>query len=114
MGRRTVLLIVAALIQLPAIGVLAATVVTVIMLLPRWSVGLSWALVVGSIFVGPMFGPSLGLPTWLLDLSPFTHVPNAPAVDPTSEPILDLCLACGVLATTAVLLLRRRNLTLQA
>jgi len=107
-------LIVAALIQLPAIGVLAAAVITVIMLLPRWSVGLSWALVVGSIFVGPMFGPSLGLPTWLLDLSPFTHVPNAPAVDPTIGPMLGLCLASGLLAAAAVLLLRRRNLTLPA
>ncbi|MEI8409072.1 MULTISPECIES: ABC transporter permease [unclassified Kribbella] len=107
-------LIGAALLQLPAIGVLGAAVVTVIMLLPRWSVGLSWAFVVGSIFVGPMFGPSLGLPTWLLDLSPFTHVPNAPAVDPTIGPILGLCLACGLLAATAVLLLRRRNLTLPA
>ena len=82
----------AALVQLPAIGVLGAAVVTVVMLLPRWSVGLSWALVVVSIIVGPMFGPSLGLPTWLLDLSPFTHVPNAPAVadqlrtDPGSRP----------------------------
>ncbi|MFI6677771.1 ABC transporter permease [Kribbella sp. NPDC050470] len=102
----------AALIQLPAIGVLGAAVVTVIMVLPRWSVGLSWALVVGSIAVGPMFGPALGLPTWLLDLSPFTHVPNAPAVDPTIGPILGLCLAGGLLAAAAVLSLRRRNLTL--
>jgi ABC-2 type transport system permease protein len=107
-------LIVAALIQLPAIGVLGAAVVTLIMLLPRWSVGLSWALVVGSIFVGPMFGPSLGLPTWLLDLSPFTHVPNAPAADPTIGPILGLCLALGLLVAAAVLLLRRRDLTLPA
>ena len=107
-------LVVAALIQLPAIGLLGAVVVTVSMLLPRWSVGLSWSLVVGSIFVGPMFGPALGLPTWLLDLSPFTHVPNAPAVDPTMGPILGLCLACGMLASAAVLLLTRRNLTLPA
>ena len=107
-------LIGAALVQVPAIGVVGAAVATVIMLLPRWSVGLSWALVVGSIVAGPMFGPSLGLPTWLLDLSPFTHVPNAPAVDPTIGPILGLCLAGGLLATAAVLSLRHRNLTLPA
>lgn len=105
-------LIGAALIQLPAISVLAAAVVTVIMLLPRWSVGLTWALVVGSIVAGPMFGPALGLPQWLLDLSPFTHVPNAPAVAPTIEPILGLCLTSGLLAAAAVVSLRRRNLTL--
>ena len=107
-------LVIAALVQLPAIGVLGAAVVTVVMLLPRWSVGLSWALVVGSIIVGPMFGPSLGLPTWLLDLSPFTQVPNAPAVAVTSGPILGLGLACLLLAATSVVALRRRNLALPA
>jgi ABC-2 type transport system permease protein len=104
----------AALVQLPAIGVLGAAVVVVVMLLPRWSVGLSWALLVGSIFVGPMFGPSLGLPTWLQDMSPFTHVPNAPAVAATAGPILGLGLACVLLAAAGALLLRRRNLALPA
>jgi polyether ionophore transport system permease protein len=104
----------AALVQLPAIGVVGAAVVVVVMLLPRWSVGLSWALVVGSIFVGPMFGPSLGLPTWLRNLSPFTHVPNAPAVPLSVAPVVGLGLACAVLAVAGVLLLRRRNLALPA
>jgi ABC-2 type transport system permease protein len=104
----------AALIQLPAIGVLGAAVVAIGMLLPRWSVGLSWALVVAAIFVGPMFGPSLGLPTWLLNLSPFTHVPNVPAVDPGAAPVLGLSLTCVLLAAAAVMSLRRRNLALPA
>jgi ABC-2 type transport system permease protein len=104
----------AALVQLPAIGVLGAAVVVVVMVLPRWSVGLSWALVVGAIFVGPMFGPSLGLPSWLLDLSPFTHVPNAPAVALSVGPIVGLGLACVLLASAGLLLLRRRNLALPA
>ncbi|MGH8836439.1 MAG: ABC transporter permease, partial [Actinomycetes bacterium] len=104
----------AALVQLPAIGVLGAAVVALVMLLPRWSVGLSWALVVFAIFVGPMFGPSLGLPTWLLDLSPFTHVPNAPAVAISTGPVLGLGLVSALLAAAGILLLRRRNLTLPA
>ena len=102
----------AALVQLPAIAVLGAAVVTLVMVLPRWSVGLSWLLVVFSIFVGPMFGPSLGLPAWLLDLSPFTHVPNAPAVAITFEPILGLALAGVLVAAAGALVLRRRNLAL--
>ena len=102
----------AALVQLPAIGVLGAAVVAVITLTPRWAIGLSWALVVGSIFLGPMFGPSLGLPTWLLNLSPFTHVPNAPAVALSGEPIVGLVFACVALAGLGVLVLRRRNLAL--
>ena len=107
-------LIGAALVQLPAIGVLGAAVVVVVMVLPRWSVGLCWALVVCSILVGPMFGPSLGLPAWLLDLSPFTHVPNAPAVTPNVGPIVGLTLAGVLLGTAGALLLRRRNLALPA
>jgi ABC-2 type transport system permease protein len=104
----------AALVQLPAIGVLGATVVTVVMVLTRWSVGLSWLLVVFCIFVGPMFGPSLGLPSWLLDLSPFTHVPNAPAEGISSGPLLGLALTTGLLGVAAVTSLRRRNLMLPA
>lgn len=102
----------AALVQLPAIAVLGAVVVALTMLVPRWSVGLSWALVTFSIMVGPMFGPSLGLPTWVLDLSPFTHVPNAPAVAPTAAPVLGLALASVLVAAAGVLMLRRRDLAL--
>jgi polyether ionophore transport system permease protein len=107
-------LIGAALVQLPAIASLGAAVVAAVMFLPRWSVGLSWALVVLAIFVGPMFGPSLQLPTWLMDLSPFTYVPNAPAVSVSAAPVLGLVLACGLLAAAGVLWLRRRDLALPA
>ncbi len=107
-------LIGAALVQLPAIGVLGAVVVAVVMLLPRWSVGVSWAMFVFSIFVGPMFGPSLRLPTWLMDLTPFTHVPNAPAAAVSVAAILGLGLVCVLLAMAGVLALRRRNLALPA
>jgi ABC-2 type transport system permease protein len=104
----------AALVQLPAVAVLGAAAVASVMLLPRWSVGLSWALVVGSIFVGPMFGPALGLPAWLVDLSPFTHVPSAPAVAVTAGPVLGLAVAGVLLAVVGVLVLRRRDLSLPA
>ncbi|RYP88101.1 ABC antibiotics transporter [Nocardioides guangzhouensis] len=107
-------LIGAALVQLPAVAVLGAAVVTLVTVLPRWSVGLSWLLLVFSVFVGPMFGPSLGLPTWLLNLSPFTHVPNAPAVAISYEPLLGLVLACVLVGVLAVIALRRRNLLLPA
>jgi ABC-2 type transport system permease protein len=104
----------AALVQLPATAVLGAAVLALTMLLPRWSVGLSWALVVSAIFVGPMFGPSLNLPTWLLDLSPFTHVPNAPAVSISLGPVLGLVTACALLAVAGALSMRHRNLALPA
>lgn len=104
----------AALVQLPAIGVLGAAVLALVMLVPRWSVGLSWALVVSAIFLGPMFGPSLGLPGWLLNLSPFTHVPNAPAVAISLGPVLGLVATCVVLGGAGVVAMRRRDLALPA
>jgi ABC-2 type transport system permease protein len=104
----------AALVQLPAIGVLSGAVLAFVMLLPRWSVGLSWALVVSAIFLGPMFGPSLDLPRWLLNLSPFTHVPNAPAVPVSLGPVLGLVGACALLTGAAAVAARHRNLALPA
>ncbi|WP_425956831.1 ABC transporter permease [Xylanimonas sp. McL0601] len=104
----------AALVQLPAVAALGALVVAVTMMLPRFAVGLSWLFVVFSIFAGPMFGPSLGLPTWLMDLSPFTHVPNAPAVAISPAPILGLVVAAALVGSAGVLALRRRNLALPA
>ncbi|HWJ82605.1 MAG TPA: ABC antibiotics transporter [Nocardioides sp.] len=107
-------LIGAALVQLPAVGVLGALVVTALAVLPRWSVGLSWLLVVFCIFVGPMFGPSLGLPDWLVDVSPFSHVPNAPAVAITIGPLVALGVAAGALGGVGASVLHRRDLTLPA
>ena len=104
----------AALVQLPAIGVLGAAVLALVALVPRWSVGLSWLLVVSATFVGPMFGPSLGLPTWLLDLSPFTHVPNAPAAPVSLAPVLGLVAVGALLAVAGAGVVRRRNLVLPA
>ena len=104
----------AALVQLPATGVLGGAVLALVMLAPRWSVGLAWALVVAAIVVGPMFGPSLGLPTWLLDLSPFTHVPNAPAVSISAGPVLGLLATSALLAGAGIVAMRHRNLALPA
>lgn len=104
----------AALVQLPAAAALGAGVVTLVMVVPRWSVGLAWALVVLSVVVGPIFGPSLSLPAWLQDLSPFTHVPNAPAAPISGTPIVWLVVAGAVLAAPGLLALRRRDLALPA
>ena len=104
----------AALVQLPAIAMLGTAAAAAVLAAPRWAAGISWALAVGSIVVGPMFGPSLGLPSWVQDLSPFTHVPNAPAVAISVAPLAGLLVAAALLAAAAVVVLRRRNLVLPA
>ena len=85
----------------------------------RWPFALpagtpEWLGPIVSIVVGPMFGPSLGLPAWLLDLSPFTHVPNAPAVAINLGPVLGLTLLCALLAALGAATLRHRDLALPA
>jgi ABC-2 type transport system permease protein len=107
-------LVVAGLVQLPGVLVVGAAVVVMVGVLPRPAVGLSWVLLVGSILLGPLFGTSLKMPQWAQDLSPFTHVPKAPAVPVTVTPVLALVTVAVALAAAGVLSLRRRNLTLPA
>lgn len=66
----------AAMVQLPAAWVLAGVAMALFGLLPT-AVGAGWAGVVVC-FVLAELGPSLRLPQWLMDVSPFTHVPKLP------------------------------------
>jgi len=102
------------LVQLPGILVIGAAVIAAIGLLPRAAGGLSWAVVFASTLAGPLFGPTLKLPWWVQDLSPFTHLPKAPAVPVTAAPILTLIAVVAALTLTGLVALRRRNLNLPA
>ena len=104
----------AAAVQLPATAVLGAAALAAIAGVPRWSSGIVWGLVVFSIVVGPMFGPSLNLPSWLLDVSPFTHVPNAPAAAATLTPLLALSVTGVLIALSSAAVVRHRDLALPA
>lgn len=113
-GRQVVDLVWAGLVQIPGVLVVGAAVVAVGCVLPRWSVPVSWALMLFMFVAGPMFGPSLKLPQVVQDLSPFTHSPQAPAVDVTAGPVLALSAIALGLAVAGLLVLRRRNLALPA
>jgi ABC-2 type transport system permease protein len=104
----------AGLVQLPGILVLGGVVVVMVAFLPRWAVPFSWALLIASLVLGPMFGPTLGLPQWTQDLSPFTHIPKAPALDVTAAPLIFLASICVALAVAGIVAIRRRNLILPA
>ncbi|MGZ4749014.1 MAG: ABC transporter permease [Oryzihumus sp.] len=107
-------MVVAALVQLPGIFVLGAAVIALVALVPRWAAPLSWALLVVSLVIGPMFGEGLNLPQWVRDLSPFTHTPMAPAVAVAATPVLVLVALFLTLAVSGVLVIRRRDLHLPA
>ncbi|WP_107772798.1 ABC transporter permease [Nocardioides sediminis] len=104
----------AGLVQVPGILVVGAAVTAVVCVVPRWSVPISWSILLATLVVGPMFGPGLDLPAWLQDTSPFTHSPKAPAAAVTAAPLLGLTAVSLGLAAAALVSLRRRTLSLPA
>jgi ABC-2 type transport system permease protein len=107
-------LFVAALVQLPAIFVVGAVVLAAVGILPRWATPISWGLLMAALVLGPMFGPPLGLSQQVLNLSPFTHVPNVPATEVTASPLVILTGVGAVLTVVGALAMRRRSLVLPA
>jgi ABC-2 type transport system permease protein len=104
----------ASLVQLPGIIVIGAATVAAVSLTPRLAGAVSWTLLMASILLGPLFGPTLKLPQWTQDLSPFTHTPKAPAVPVTAAGVLALTGLGAALMLTALVSLRRRNIALPA
>lgn len=104
----------AGLVQLPGILVIGAAVIAAVGLLPRLAGVLSWALLMVCIVIGPLFGPTLRAPQWAQDLSPFTHVPKAPAVPVSAAPVLALIVVVAALTLVGLVSLRRRDLALPA
>ncbi len=99
------------LAQAPAALLILAIAALLFALVPRLSIGLSWGVLLASLFIG-QFGELFGLPDWLRTLSPFTHTPAIGAADVDWSGawwMLGLAMVvCGV----AVVAVRRRDLAL--
>lgn len=98
----------AAALRLPALLVVAGVVTALFGLLPRWSVVLSWTALLAFLLLGQL-GAVLDLPQAALDVSPFTHVPSVPAVDPTVLPLAVLVAVAAVLVAAGVAAFRHRD-----
>lgn len=102
-------LTVAGLSFTPALWVTIGLAVAIYGYFPR-KTSFSWAMV-GFAFFVVYLGGVLQLPEWVVNLSPFTHVPRIPAEDFEWLPLL------GLTATAAALILagwygyRRRDIT---
>jgi ABC-2 type transport system permease protein len=99
----------AAMAQLPASLAVAGAAVVLFGLLPRASVAGAWT-VVGVLVLIALFGQVLRLSQWVLDVSPFTHVPKLPGAAVTAAPLLWLSLAVLALAAAGLAALRRRDI----
>jgi ABC-2 type transport system permease protein len=97
-----------ALVQLPAVWVMAAVGLALFGLAPRLVVGVTWAVLAVVLFV-TMFGEALQFSRLLLDVSPFAHLPRLPAAAFTATPVVWLLAVAGALAALGLAGFRRRD-----
>jgi ABC-2 type transport system permease protein len=102
-----------ALVQLPAVWVMAAIGAALFGLLPRLVVGGTWA-VLAVVLSITMFGEPLQLDQLVRDLSPFAHLPRLPAAAFTATPLAWLLAVAAVLAAAGLAGFRRRDLVSSA
>ena len=99
----------AALVQLPAVWVLAGITLALYGLLPRFAASASWGALGVFLLLG-QFGELLALEQWMLDLSPFTHIPNLPGGEVSAQPLIWLVIVAVVLVAAGLIGFRRRDL----
>lgn len=97
----------AALAQAPAAWVVTSVVAVLFGWVPRW-VSAAWAVLVTGIVLGE-FGELWGLPTWVLDLSPFAHSPTLPGGTVSWPALLGLTGVAAGLVTVGLVGWRRRD-----
>ena len=96
----------AAMVQLPAVWVLVAVAVALVGLLPRFAAA-SWGVLALCLLFG-LVGAALQLSQWLLDLSPFSHIPKVPGAAVSATPLVSLLAIAVALGAAGLVGLRRR------
>lgn len=100
-------LMVAGLVQVPAMWVIVGVAAALFGLRPR-AAHAAWAVLAAS-FVLTLLGPLLGLPDAALDLSPFRHVPDYPLEPLRAVPLVALSLLAAALLVAGLVGFRRRD-----
>ena len=100
-------LLVAGLVQVPAMWVVVGVAVALFGLRPR-AAHAAWAFLALT-FVLTLLGPLLGLPDAVLNLSPFSHVPGYPLDPLRAVPLVSLSLLAAALAAAGFVGFRRRD-----
>ncbi len=98
----------ASLVRLPAVWLLTGLAVALFGLLPRLVLA-AWAALVASAILGE-FGSMMGLPDWVRDVSPFSHVPNLPGGTMEWTPTIILTVVAAALVLVGVAGFRRRDI----
>jgi ABC-2 type transport system permease protein len=99
----------AGLAELPAALVIAGVAIAVFGLLPQLSAAAGWT-AVGLAVALTIFGEALQLSHWVLDISPFTHVPRLPGGTVSASPLFWLSVIAVVLGAVGLGALRHRDI----
>ena len=97
-----------ALAQAPAVWAVVGLAFALFGLMPR-AIPAAWV-AFGVFVVVEMFGELLDLPRWVRDLSPFEHLPEAPAAELTVAPPVILTAVAAALVLAGFAGLRRRDI----
>jgi ABC-2 type transport system permease protein len=97
-----------ALVQVPAVWVLAAVTVALVGLAPRFAT-VAWGALGLCVLLG-LVGAALQLDQWVMNLSPFTHVPRVPGAALTATPLILLLAVALALGGAGLAGLRRRGI----
>lgn len=100
----------AAFAPVPAVLVLASIAVLAFGLLPSFSIAISWCVFALCFLLG-QFGALLKLPQAVMNLSPFTHIPAAPAEAITFTPLAALCGVALLCTVAGLAAFRKRDIT---
>lgn len=101
-------LLAAGLVQVPAALVVAGIAVFLFGLLPRLTVA-AWAVLGAFLLIGE-FGGLFKLNHWVLDVSPFTHLPKLPGGDVAATPIVVLLAVAAGFTAVGLAAFRRRDI----
>jgi ABC-2 type transport system permease protein len=94
---------------IPALLVILAVAALLYGLVPGL-VGAVWAVVAYGFIMG-FFAPVWDLPQWVLDISPFEHVPSIPLEDFVVTPVIALTVIAAAVGGAGLAAFRNRDLT---
>ncbi|MFH9067732.1 ABC transporter permease [Streptomyces coeruleorubidus] len=99
----------AGLVQVPVTLMMVGIAFLLFAAVPRFAAAGAWTVVVSALLLN-QFGGLLGLQQQVLNLSPFTHSPDAPGSSISSVPLLWLGGTAVALTALGLALLRRRDI----
>jgi ABC-2 type transport system permease protein len=98
----------AAAVQLPAIWLFAAVTVALFGCVPRFT-PVAWGVLVAIIALY-FLGSVAGMPQWILDLTPYGHLPRVPGEAFRATPVVWLLVVDALLCAVGLVAFRRRDL----